>query len=121
MKHRAKVMFTVSLVLTDAVMVGLAFFVGYQLRLRSDYQNILPFPAYLGMMLVHIVSTLTVFFFYRLYHRQRSLSYLDQFYAIFGAASVGTIIGIAFISFFFKNQLDYPRLMMVYVWILTIL
>ena len=121
MKHRAKVMFTVSLVLIDAVMVGLAFFVGYQLRLRSDYQNILPFPAYLGMMLVHIVSTLTVFFFYRLYHRQRSLSYLDQFYAIFGAASVGTIIGIAFISFFFKNQLDYPRLMMVYVWILTIL
>ena len=54
-------------------------------------------------------------------HRQRSLSYVDQFYSIFGAVSVGTIIAIAFISFFFKNQLDYPRLMMVYVWVLTIL
>jgi Undecaprenyl-phosphate glucose phosphotransferase len=31
------------------------------------------------------------------------------------------ILSIAFISFFFKNQLDYPRLMMVYVWMLTIL
>jgi exopolysaccharide biosynthesis polyprenyl glycosylphosphotransferase len=46
---------------------------------------------------------------------------VDQFYSIFGAASVGTIIAIAFISFFFKNQLDYPRLMMVYVWLLTII
>jgi FlaA1/EpsC-like NDP-sugar epimerase len=73
------------------------------------------------MALVHVTSVLIVFFFYRLYHRQRSLSYIDQFYAIFGAASVGTIIGIAFISLFFKNQLDYPRLMMVYVWLFTII
>ncbi len=121
MKQRAALLFTVSLVIIDAVMTGLAFFTGYQLRLRSDYENILPFFDYWGMTLIHIAVTLAVFFFYRLYHRQRSLSYVDQFYAIFGAASVGTIIAIAFISFFFKNQLDYPRLMMVYVWILTIL
>jgi len=121
MKQRVPLYFTISLVIIDALMAALAFFLGYQLRLRSDYENIQPFAAYWGMMIVHIVSTLVVFFFYRLYHRQRSLSYVDQFYAIFGAASVGTIIAIAFISFFFKNQLDYPRLMMVYVWILTIL
>ncbi|NJN95162.1 MAG: hypothetical protein HC875_14175 [Anaerolineales bacterium] len=71
--------------------------------------------------MTHISAILIVFFFYRLYHRQRSLSYVDQFYAIFGAASVGMIISIALISFFFKNALDYPRLMMVYVWMLTIL
>jgi exopolysaccharide biosynthesis polyprenyl glycosylphosphotransferase len=73
------------------------------------------------MLLAHVAAVLIVFFFYRLYHRQRALSYVDQFYAIFAAASVGTIIAIAFISFFFKNQLDYPRLMMVYIWTLTIL
>ncbi|HMQ51453.1 MAG TPA: undecaprenyl-phosphate glucose phosphotransferase [Anaerolineae bacterium] len=121
MKKRASLLYTISLVLVDAVTVALAFFIGYQLRLRSDYQNILPFSAYMGMALVHVASVMIVFFFYRLYHRQRSLSYIDQFYAIFGAASVGTIIAIAFISFFFKNQLDYPRLMMVYVWLLTII
>lgn len=121
MKQRVPLYFTISLVIIDALMAALAFYLGYQLRLQSDYENIQPFAAYWGMMIVHIVSTLVVFFFYRLYHRQRSLSYVDQFYAIFGAASVGTIIAIAFISFFFKNQLDYPRLMMVYVWILTIL
>jgi len=120
MKKRSPLFFTGSLVFLDILMAGLAFFLGYQLRLRSDHEGILPFPAYWGMTLVHITSILTVFFFYHLYHRQRSLSYVDQFYAIFGAASVGTIIAIAFISVFFKNQLDYPRLMMVYVWILTI-
>ncbi len=121
MKQRSALMFTISVIIIDIIMIGLAFFVGYELRLRSDHEGILPFAEYWAMMLVHVTSTLIVFFFYRLYHRQRSLSYIDQFYAIFGAASVGTIIGIAFISFFFKNQLDYPRLMMVYVWFLTIL
>jgi exopolysaccharide biosynthesis polyprenyl glycosylphosphotransferase len=121
LKQRARLWFTISLVIIDALMAGLAFFIGYQLRLRSEYENIQPFSAYWGMMLVHIVAILIVFFFYRLYHRSRSLSYVDQFYSIFGAASVGMILSIAFISFFFKNQLDYPRLMMVYVWMLTIL
>lgn len=121
MKQRARLWFTTSLVLLDSCLSGLAFFIGYQLRLRSDYENIQPFSAYWGMILVHVASILIVFFFYRLYHRPRSLSYVDQFYAIFGAASVGMIISIAVISFFFKNQLDYPRLMMVYVWMLTII
>lgn len=121
MKQHSRVGFAVSLVIIDILMTGLAFFVGYQLRLRSDYENIQPFSAYWGMQLTHIGAILIVFFFYRLYHRQRSLSYVDQFYAIFGAASVGMIISIALISFFFKNALDYPRLMMVYVWMLTIL
>ncbi|MBI1882417.1 MAG: undecaprenyl-phosphate glucose phosphotransferase [Chloroflexi bacterium] len=121
MKPHARLLFAISLVIIDALMAGLAFFVGYQLRLRSEFENIQPFSAYWGMLIVHVAAILIVFFFYRLYHRQRSLSYVDQFYAIFGAASVGMVIAIAVISFFFKNQLDYPRLMMVYVWMLTII
>lgn len=121
MKQRAPLLFAISVVTLDTLMAGLAFFVGYQLRLQSEYENIQPFSSYWGMLLVHVFFIIVVFFFYHLYHRQRSLSYIDQFYAIFGAASVGTIIAIAFISFAFKNELDYPRLMMVYTWILTII
>ena len=121
MKQRASVIFAISLVSVDILMLGLAFFVGYQFRLQSEHENIQPFSDYWGMLVVHILFNLITFFFYRLYHRQRSLSYIDQFYSIFGAASVGTIIAIAFVSFAFKNQLDYPRLMMVYVWLLSIL
>ena len=121
MRQRAPLLFAVSLLAMDVFMAGLAFWGGYQLRLRSEHENIQPFSFYWGMLSVHVIGTLIVFFFYRLYHRQRSLSSIDQFYSIFAAASVGTIVAIAFITFFFKNQLDYPRLMMVYVWILTIL
>jgi Undecaprenyl-phosphate glucose phosphotransferase len=121
MKQHAPIIFALSLVVVDCLMMSLAFLAGYQFRLQSEYENIAPFSAYWGMLVVHIIVNVITFFFYRLYHRQRSLSYIDQFYSIFVAVSVSTIIAIAFVSFAFKNQLDYPRLMMVYVWLLTIL
>ena len=74
MKQRASLFFALSLVTIDVLMIGLAFFVGYQLRLRSEHENMQPFSVYWGMLLVHVLSNLIVFFFYRLYHRQRSLS-----------------------------------------------
>jgi len=121
MKQRVSWLFTLSLVATDALMAGLAFAASYVLRLQSEYENIAPFSDYWGMLLIHAITIILVFFFYRLYHRQRATSHIDEFYAIFGAASVGTIVAIAFISLIFKNELDYPRLMMVYTWVLTIL
>lgn len=121
MKQRVSWLFTLALVTTDALMAGLAFAVAYALRLQSEYENIAPFSDYWGMLFIHAITIILVLFFYRLYHRQRAASHIDEFYAIFGAASVGTIMAIAFISLVFKNELDYPRLMMVYTWVLTIL
>ena len=69
MKQQVPLFFTGSLVIIDTIMAGLAFFLGYQLRLRSDYENILPFASFWGMTIVHVAAILTVFFFYRLYHR----------------------------------------------------
>ena len=120
MRDRASWLFTGSLVMMDTLMSGLAFACGYALRLQSDYENIAPFSDYWGMLLIHAASVVIVFFFYRLYQRQRATSHIDQFYAVFGAASVGTIAAIALVSLVYKNQLDYPRLMMVYIWTLTI-
>jgi Undecaprenyl-phosphate glucose phosphotransferase len=121
MKRHAYLLFAVSLVAVDALMAGLAFAAAYVLRLQSEYENIAPFSDYWGMLLLHMAAIVLVFFFYRLYHRQRATSHIDEFYSIFGAASVGTIVGIAFISLVYRNDLDYPRLMMVYAWVLTIL
>lgn len=121
MRKHARLLFMGSLVLTDLLMACLAFFFGYHLRLQSEYENILPFTAYWGIMVTHALVMVMVFFFYRLYHRARFLSALDQFYTIFGAASVGSLIAIAISTIFFKNQLDYPRLMMIYTWLLTII
>jgi exopolysaccharide biosynthesis polyprenyl glycosylphosphotransferase len=121
MRRRISWLFAASLVATDALMAGLAFVASYLLRLQSEYENIAPFGDYWGMLLLHVSTIILVFFFYRLYHRQRATSHIDEFYAIFGAASVGTIAAIAFISLIYRSGLDYPRLMMVYAWVLTIL
>jgi Undecaprenyl-phosphate glucose phosphotransferase len=121
MKQRTSWLLTTLLVAMDALMAGLAFVVAYFLRLQSEYENIAPFSDYWGMLLIHVATVVLVFFFYRLYHRQRATSHIDEFYSVFGAASVGTIAAIAFISLIYKSELDYPRLMMVYAWVLTIL
>ena len=121
-KQRALIFFTLALIMMDIAMIGFAFYEAYQLRLQTDFQNIsLDFRTYWGMMGIHVFSNVLTFFFYRLYHRHRTLSHIDEFYLVFGGSSVGTIVAIALISFVYKNSLDYPRLMMIYAWILTIL
>jgi exopolysaccharide biosynthesis polyprenyl glycosylphosphotransferase len=48
---------------------------------------------------------------------------LDELYRIFAATSIGTISTVAFTTFAFKNsalELDFPRVMIVYAWLLTV-
>lgn len=124
MKRRASLAFTISLIFIDLLMIALAFFFAYHLRLRTEYPPLLgipPFPSYLGVMGIQIVTVVTAFFFSKLYHRKRALSHIDEFYSLFTASSIGTIIAVAFSYFIFKNNPDYPRLMIAYTWVLTIL
>jgi exopolysaccharide biosynthesis polyprenyl glycosylphosphotransferase len=121
MKERARFIFAFTLVLFDVAASGLAFYIGYWVRLRTEYQNIESFDSYWGMLIIHVLSIVVTFFFYRLYHRRRMQSYIDEFYNVFGAASVGVIVSIAVITIIYKSFLDYPRLMMVYNWFFTII
>ncbi|MDH4136625.1 MAG: undecaprenyl-phosphate glucose phosphotransferase [Anaerolineae bacterium] len=127
MKRKINLLLAVSLVVIDGLMTALAFFLAYWLRLWIKFPsppvNIQPFPNYLGMMAVQVLTMLTVFFFSKLYHLKRGISRLDQFSIIFAASSIGNIISIAFTSLLFKNsplELDYSRGMVVYAWLLTI-
>jgi len=101
-------------------MMGLAFYLAYRLRLLTEYERIFPFPYYLGMLFIQVATLLTLFFFSKLYHRQPAISRVDEIYTIFGNVSVGIIITFAIISFFYRQELEYPRLMMLYSWVLTI-
>ena len=127
MKRRAKLLFTISLVVIDVSAIAWAFYLAYRLRQWIKWPapplNIGPFHNYVGMMVVQVLAMLVVFFFYRLYHRPRALSSIDEFYSLFGAVSVGTILAIALSSLTFKNsalELDYSRGMILYAWALTI-
>ncbi|MEP7200535.1 MAG: undecaprenyl-phosphate glucose phosphotransferase [Chloroflexota bacterium] len=122
MSRRPKYLSTILLVALDAAFIALAFYLAHRLRISSEYprpQNIQSFRFYLPMLAVQELCIIGLFFFYKLYHRKRSASHLDEIASIFGAISVGTTIATAVISFAFKNDFDYPRLMIVYAWALT--
>lgn len=122
-KRRLRTLFTFLLVLSDAGMTALAFFLGYLIRVATESQpdsNIPEFSVYLGMMLIQVAAMVSVFFFAKLYHVKRVSSRVDEFYSVFGAVSVGSLFAIAVTSFVYKGALDFPRLMLVYAWLLTI-
>jgi Undecaprenyl-phosphate glucose phosphotransferase len=117
---RSRLLFSVSLAAVDLGMATLAFWLAYRLRLVTDHSSIDTFSKYVPMLFIQVLSIFTVLFFSRMYHRKRALSHMDEFYAVVGTVSVATVTSIAFISFIFKNTLDYHRLMMVYAWLLSI-
>lgn len=110
-------------VAVDATMIVASFVAAYWLRRITEYPRPLvphPFSYYSGMLFIHIVTLLVTFFFYRLYHFKRGLSRIDKSYSITAAISFGTVASVALTSFVYKNELDYPRAMVIYAWILCI-
>ncbi len=98
------------------MMVVAAFYVAYQLRWFVRYppaQNMAAFSSYAGMMVIQVLSIVSTFLFYKLYHQPRTVSRIDQFTNILAAVALGALIATALTSFIYK-ELDWPRLMMIY-------
>ncbi|MBI3761468.1 MAG: undecaprenyl-phosphate glucose phosphotransferase [Chloroflexi bacterium] len=120
--------FTLALVLVDAAMVALAFWLAYQLRVLipvpTEPVDIAPFTAYLGLLVVQVISVLIVLFIYKMYHVLRAASRVDQFYSIFAGVSTGSLLSVSVSVIILKNspfEVDYPRAMIAYSWVLAIL
>jgi len=120
LKRRVDFFFSATLIISDLLMSGMAFGLAYRLRLLTPHEGMLPFSNYVGMMIVHVLSIVIVFFLNKSYHQRHPESHLDEFYSVCGNVFLGTVTAIALISFLFKNHQDYPRLMMVYALVLTI-
>ncbi len=123
MRRHAQLFFTVTLLAMDAAMTCLAFFLAYVLRPREMTPNAVvpPFANYVGMMLLSVLALNLVFFFYKLYHLQRGITRLDELYAVFSAVSISVIVGTAMTAFVYRNDIDYPRMMIVYFWAFSLL
>ncbi|MDQ7029449.1 MAG: undecaprenyl-phosphate glucose phosphotransferase [Ardenticatenia bacterium] len=123
-RRRRAFLFPLSLIAVDALMIVLAFYVAYWLRLTIEFPPpvaIPPFTEYTGMLSIHVAALLTTYFFHRLYKRKRALSHIDEFGRVVASTSIGVVLALAATSFIYKNSLDYPRLMIIYAWALTIL
>jgi exopolysaccharide biosynthesis polyprenyl glycosylphosphotransferase len=126
-RRKADALFALSLVINDLIMVSLSFYLAYWLRQWIAIPPpiaIAPFSDYVGMMAIQVITMLILYFFSRLYDVKRSMPRLDEFYRIFAATSIGTVVTIASTTFLFKNtalELDFPRAMIIYAWLLTVL
>jgi exopolysaccharide biosynthesis polyprenyl glycosylphosphotransferase len=123
MQRKTNWLLSLLTVIVDAVMIVAAFFAAFYLRKVTQYPRPLnprPFSYYRGMLLIHTGTLLVTFFIYRLYHFRRGLSRIDKSYTLMAAISFGTVASVALTSFVYKNELDYPRAMVVYAWILSI-
>ncbi len=117
MRSKQNHWFILTTAVVDAIMVVVASYAAYELRRVTNYPpapNLAQtFSPYASMMVIQVLSMLGTFLFYRLYHRPRGASRIDQFYTILAAVSIGTIVATAFTSLLYK-ELDYPRLMVFY-------
>jgi exopolysaccharide biosynthesis polyprenyl glycosylphosphotransferase len=126
MSRKTNALFTFMLLVSDLGMIALAFALAYWLRrfvALPPPVNIAPFSDYVAMMVIQLITMVAVYFFARLYDVKRTMPGLDEFYRIFAATSIGAIATIAFTAFLFKNstlELDFPRVMVVYAWFLTV-
>ncbi len=122
-ERKIEIVFTLISVVIDALMVGLAFYTAYKLRLLIPIPpavNIMPFHHYIGMMVIYIVTILFVFALRGLYHLKRGTALFDESTKVVSAVFAGLISAVALTALIFKNELDYPRLMLAYAWVLTI-
>jgi len=122
---RIRTLSTITLIVTDSVMVTVAFLIAYGIRWESTQLDpnvkLAPFGDYAGLLVVQIVAIGIVMFWARLYHQARAVSRVDEFYGVFGAVSIGMMMSVAVSTLLFKNlEFDFPRLLIIYSWLLTI-
>jgi exopolysaccharide biosynthesis polyprenyl glycosylphosphotransferase len=123
MRRKSDFLLMLLLASVDSGMIALAFITAYYLRVNTEYPPPVQMPTlrtYIPMMWIQVITLVLTFGAYRLYFLKRGVSRVDELYTVFVGVSVGTVMATAATSFVFKD-LDYPRLMVVYAWALTIL
>ncbi len=126
--QRVRPIYSISLVILDALMIMVAFMVAYRLRVIIPWPAALadetPLVRYSGLIAAQIFGVITAMFFFKLYYLPRAVSRVDQLYSVFAAVTIGTLMAIALSVLVYKNsvfEVDYPRAMIIYAWILTII
>jgi len=122
-----KALSTASLVLTDLLMLILAFAVSYRAR------ELLPFFAqpqeqpslatYTPAILFHSLTIIAMFYFLQLYHLKRATSRIGLLRSITGVVTLGSLVGNGIQEFLLQNtalETVYPRSLLLYVWFFSL-
>ena len=110
---------TIALVITDVILINVAFVLSYYIRYELQWIRAVaeayyvPFRAYIPVSFLVTVILLMVFKAEGLYDRRRGSSWLDDVYVIFTSTLVGMAIMI-FIFFLYRAHF-FSRLIFLYV------
>jgi exopolysaccharide biosynthesis polyprenyl glycosylphosphotransferase len=117
-----RALYVIALVLSDLVMLRLAFVLAYHLRVLSDSrpdQPSEPPSTYDELALLCALVIMIVFAVRRLYIPRRGAGRVDLLYQVVAAVGVGWLAALSF-TFFVYRALEPPRLMLVYWALLSI-
>jgi exopolysaccharide biosynthesis polyprenyl glycosylphosphotransferase len=115
-------MYVLALVLSDLIMLRLAFVLAYHLRVISDTrpdQPSQPPSTYDELALLCALVIMLVFAIRRLYIPRRGVGRVDLLYQVAAAVAIGWLGALSF-TFFVYRALEPPRLMLVYWAVLSI-
>ncbi|MXV92114.1 MAG: hypothetical protein F4Z94_01410, partial [Chloroflexi bacterium] len=123
-----KALSTATLLLTDAVMLALAFLVSYEARESLPFfarPREQPAPIqYLPTIILHTLTVLAMFYFSQLYHLKRAFSRIDQLRSLVGTVTLGTLLASGMQEILLQNtslETAYPRSLLFYVWFFSVL
>src|SRR5262252_6232122 len=117
-----RALYVVALVVSDLVMLRLAFVLAYHLRFLSDTrpdQPADPPSTYDDLALLCVLVIMVVFAVRRLYIPRRGFGRVDLLYQVAAAVGIGWL-GALSVTFLAYRALEPPRLMLVYWALLSI-
>ncbi len=126
--QKIRTIYTLSLVLLDILLITVGFVLAYQLRTHTTWPDelvaIYPITTYSGIAVLQVIAIVIALFMYRQYYIPRAASRVDQIYYVVLSVTIGTLIAVALSTMIFKSNtviLDYPRAMIAYSWLFTII
>jgi exopolysaccharide biosynthesis polyprenyl glycosylphosphotransferase len=117
-----RALYVVALIVSDLVMLRLAFVLAYHFRVLSDTrpdQPSEPPSTYDDLALLCVLVIMVVFAIRRLYIPRRGFGRVDLLYQVAAAVSIGWLAALS-VTFFVYRALEPPRLMLVYWALLSI-
>ena len=113
-----------SLVLSDIVLINLAFAIGYWIRYELqwirvvDEANYVPYLEYLPISLLLTVVLIVAYWLDGVYEFPRGRSWLNEVYRIIRGTTTGVIIMV--VGLFFYRPYFYSRLIFIYAFVLIV-
>jgi exopolysaccharide biosynthesis polyprenyl glycosylphosphotransferase len=118
-----RALYVLALVVSDFIMLRLAFVLAYRLRLVSDMrpgQPVDPPSTYDDLAVLCALGIMVVFAIRQLYIPRRGFGRVDLLYQVGAAVGLGWLLALS-VTFFVYRALEPPRLMLVYWALLSII